>query len=57
MISTPLRRAVVAVTLALCGVYAVLPPAHGAEHFVDQVINRETVESMRAGAGYYPAMD
>jgi hypothetical protein len=43
--------------LALCAVYAVLPPARGQERFVDQVINRETVHSMRAGAGYYPAMD
>jgi hypothetical protein len=43
--------------LAVCAVYAVLPPARGQERFVDQVINRETVQSMRAGAGYYAAMD
>jgi hypothetical protein len=57
MTTSPVRRAAVAVTLALCAIYAILPPARGAEHFVDQVINRETVDSMRAGAGYYPAMD
>jgi hypothetical protein len=52
-----LRRAAAVTVLALCAVYAVLPPARGQERFVDQVINRETVQSMRAGAGYYPAMD
>jgi hypothetical protein len=51
------RRAAAVSVLALCAVYAVLPPARGQERFVDQVINRETVQSMRAGAGYYPAMD
>ena len=57
MTSPFLRRAAVVLTLAICVMYAVLPPARGEEHFVDQVINRETVESMRSGAGYYPAMD
>ena len=57
MTSPFLRRAAAVLTLALCAMYAVLPPARGEEHFVDQVINRETVESMRSGAGYYPAMD
>jgi len=51
------RRAAGVVVLVLCALYAVLPPARGQERFVDQVINRETVQSMRAGAGYYPAMD
>src|SRR5439155_8582566 len=51
------RRGAAAVTIALCAMYAVLPPARGAERFVDQVINRETVDAMRAGSGYYPAMD
>lgn len=57
MTASVFRKAAVAVTLALCVLYAVLPPARGAEHFVDQVINRETVDAMRAGSGYYPAMD
>jgi hypothetical protein len=52
-----LGRVCSAAVLALCAVYAVLPPTQGQERFVDQVINRETVQSMRHGAGYYPAMD
>jgi len=52
-----LRRGCAAAALALCAVYAVLPPARGHESFVDQVINRETVDAMRHGRGYYPAMD
>ena len=57
MNSSLVRRGCGAALLALCVLYAVLPPARGQERFVDQVINRETVQSMRHGAGYYPAMD
>lgn len=46
-----------AAVVAVCVLYAVVAPTRGHEHFVDQVINRETVDRMRAGAGYYPAMD
>src|SRR5438132_14310801 len=57
MNSSLVRRGCGAALLALCALYVVLPPARGQERFVDQVINRETVQSMRHGTGYYPAMD
>jgi hypothetical protein len=52
-----LTAAAVAIAFAICAVYAIAAPARGQEHFVDQVINRVTVEHMEHGAGYYDAMD
>jgi hypothetical protein len=53
----PLVAAAVALSLAICAVYAIAAPARGQEYFVDQAINRVTVEHMRDGDGYYRAMD
>jgi len=47
----------VTLVLALCALYAIAAPARGQEHFVDEAINRVTVEHMRHGANYYDAMD
>lgn len=57
---TASRRAAAAsmvAVLVVCGLYAVRPPAKGREFFVDHVINRQTVDAMRSGEGYYEAMD
>src|SRR5439155_16099441 len=51
------RAVAVTLVLALCALYAIAAPARGQEHFVDEAINRVTVEHMRHGANYYDAMD
>jgi hypothetical protein len=53
----PAVVAALAAVLAVCVLYAVAAPGRGREQFVDQAINRQTVEAMRGGAGYYDAMD
>jgi hypothetical protein len=40
----------------LAGAVYATAPGRGQERFVDQVVNREAVDSMRNGAGYYDAM-
>jgi len=54
---TLVRRAALLFLIALCLGVGLAAPAMGHETFVDEIINRETVSYMRAGAGYYPAMD
>ncbi|MDQ1401866.1 MAG: hypothetical protein QOG03_182 [Actinomycetota bacterium] len=52
------RRAVVmamALVVVVCAVY-LRAPGRGQEQFVDEVVNRQTVDRMRAGEGYYRAM-
>jgi hypothetical protein len=46
----------VAVVLT-AALYVVAAPAAGRELFIDEVINRQTVDQMRTGDGYYEAME
>lgn len=57
ILATPHHRLAATLVVAVCLFWGLGAPAVAGERFVDQIIYRQTTESMRQGDGYYAAMD